>query len=270
LKVNGEKDTANRVYFRGDRLDPEYKDLPAGWPGIVFTNSSRENVLNYAVVQNAYQAIVTTGGAANAQPKLTLNECIIDNAYDVGLYAVNSSVQSRNCLISNCGNDATLGNGGSNLLLIAGNYVFNHATVVTYASSYQTHKQPAVYLSNTDGASPAPLTATFRNSIIWGEGGMVEDELKTVQQTGAAFSVALQNVLYKAKANPSATISNSLSNQQPLFDTVSSSRRIFNFRLRSGSPAENAGAALSGIATDLDGNPRVVATRPDLGCYERQ
>ena len=34
LKVNGLKDTADRVYFQGDRLDDPYKDFPASWPGV--------------------------------------------------------------------------------------------------------------------------------------------------------------------------------------------------------------------------------------------
>ena len=32
LKVNGDKDTVDRVVFRGDRLDDPYRDFPAGWP----------------------------------------------------------------------------------------------------------------------------------------------------------------------------------------------------------------------------------------------
>jgi hypothetical protein len=36
LLVNGLKDTADRVYFQGDRLDDLYKDYPASWPGIFF------------------------------------------------------------------------------------------------------------------------------------------------------------------------------------------------------------------------------------------
>ena len=56
LQVNGQKDTADRVYFRGDRLDEPYNDFPAGWPGFFFTTNSKDNQLNYAVIKNAYQA----------------------------------------------------------------------------------------------------------------------------------------------------------------------------------------------------------------------
>ena len=42
LQVNGLKDTVDRVYFRGDRLDDPYKDFPASWPGIFFHTSSQK------------------------------------------------------------------------------------------------------------------------------------------------------------------------------------------------------------------------------------
>lgn len=271
LKANG--DAAERISFQGDRLDAGYKDLPAGWPGIVFTEPSKENVLSFTNVKNAYQAIVVAAGAANPIPKLTLNECIIDNAYDVGLYGINTSVQSRNCLFSNCGNDANLGSGGSNILLIAGNYIFDHATVVTYTNEYNTHKQPVVFISNSDGFSTAPLSVMFRNSIIYGEGSLVEDELKINNQSGSPFNLTLNNVLYKVKndfAGANVTIINPLQNGQPLFDTINAARRIFNFRLRNGSTAVNAGDTNFSSSSDLDGKPRIVATKPDLGCYELQ
>ena len=51
LTVNGTK--AGNVIFTGDRLDENYKDLPASWPGIYFRGYSKNNVLTYAVVKNA-------------------------------------------------------------------------------------------------------------------------------------------------------------------------------------------------------------------------
>ena len=66
LKVNGEKDTIDRVYFSGDRLDEPYKDYPASWPGIYFRTTSKDNVLNYAVIKNSYQAIAVEDPSPNA------------------------------------------------------------------------------------------------------------------------------------------------------------------------------------------------------------
>ena len=68
--------------------------------------------LTYAVIKNAYQAIVTEKPSINANPKLILHQCIIDNAYDAGIFCVNSSLQADNSLISNCGNNIILSYGG--------------------------------------------------------------------------------------------------------------------------------------------------------------
>src|SRR5688572_8241910 len=101
LVVNGEKWDSTRVVFTGDRLDEPYRSFPASYPGIYFTDASKNNILNYAIIKNAYQGIVVTEPSAGT--KLTLNETIIDNAYDAGLIAVNTSITARNLLVSNCG-----------------------------------------------------------------------------------------------------------------------------------------------------------------------
>ena len=266
LKVNGEKDTASRVYFQGDRLDEPYRDYPAAWPGIYFRNSSVDNILEYAVIKNAYQAIAVEGPSNNANPKLTLNQCVIDNAYDAGIIALNSSVKATNCLVSNCGKNIAIGKGG--------NYEFNHCTVVSYSNAFIQHKEPVLSVSNSDGTGSAPLDASFRNSIFWGDDGsgenkLVEDEVLVVKT--AADNVVFENNLWRVKTIPAnTTISNIINNQPPLFDSIDVSKRFYNFRLNTNpnSPAIDAGIP-SPVLLDLDGNPRPVGL-PDLGCFEKQ
>ncbi|MGZ8542146.1 MAG: hypothetical protein ACXWV6_15955, partial [Chitinophagaceae bacterium] len=154
LKVNGEKDTINRVYFRGDRLDDPYKDFPAAWPGIYFRADSKDNMLNYAVIKNSFQSIATEGLSLSG-PKVTLNQCVIDNSYDAGIIALNSSIRATNCLISNCGRNIAIGRGGD--------YEFTHCTVVSYSNNFIEHKAPVLSVSNTDGTNIASLNAVFRN-----------------------------------------------------------------------------------------------------------
>ncbi len=135
LKVNGEKDTIDRVYFRGDRMDDPYKDYPAAWPGIYFRADSKNNVLNYAVIKNSFQSIAAEGLAAGG-PKVTFNQCVIDNSYDAGIIALNSNIKATNCLISNCGKNIAIGKGGD--------YEFTHCTVVSYHNNFIEHKYPVV------------------------------------------------------------------------------------------------------------------------------
>lgn len=44
---------AEPILFTGSRLDPDYRDLPASWPGIIFRETSKDNVLKFAVIKNA-------------------------------------------------------------------------------------------------------------------------------------------------------------------------------------------------------------------------
>ena len=263
LIVNGEKDTADRVYFQGDRMDEPYKDYPAAWPGMYFRESSRDNILNYAVIKNAYQSIAAEGPSVNANPKLILNQCVIDNSYDAGIIALNSSIVANNCLVSNCGKNIAIGRGGS--------YEFNHCTVASYSNSFVQHKDPVLSASNSDGTNTAPLNAVFRNCIFWGddasgENKLVENEVQV--NSGAGDNVVFDHVLWRVKTAPSNITVSNIIDQAPLFDSINVSKRYYNFRLQPGSAAIDAGAA-STLSIDLDGFPRPVGL-PDLGCFERQ
>ncbi len=261
LLVNGLKDTADRVYFTGDRLDEPYKDYPASWPGIFFQPTAKDNVLNYAVVKNAFQAIGVSDPSPNANPKLTLNECIIENAYDAGVIALNSSVRARNCLITNCGKNVFLAKGG--------NYQFTHCTVVTYANRFIEHKDPVLTVSNFANGTAADLNAVFRNSIFWGEGGLLNDEVAVFKSGNTVFNVNFDYNLWKVQTTPSNITSNQIiTNLAPLFDSINTSRHYYDFRLQSASPAINKGVN-AGVTTDLDGKPRPIGL-PDLGCFEKQ
>jgi hypothetical protein len=266
LKVNGEKYDSTRVYFRGDRLDVPFSNFPAGWPGIFFRQSSKDNVLNFAVIENAYQAIVAEQPSLNANPRVTLNETVIDNIYDAGILAIQSSITARNCQISNCGKNIQL--------VYGGNYNFSHCTVASINNNYIDHKEPVLFVSNNARQNnvliTSALSATFKNCIFWGEGGKTEDEVVVSRQGTDSYQVSFENCLWKVKTPPANITSsaNLLVNTDPLFDSINVERKHYSFRLRNGSPAINKGIHL-GVAIDLDGNPRP-AGLPDLGAFEKQ
>lgn len=260
LVANGT--AANKIVFTGDRLDEPYKYFPASWPGITFGESSSGNLLQHVVIKNAYQAIV-----ANPQLipvlKVVLDACVIDNAYDAGIVAVASSVSARNCLITNCGANIYLAGGGS--------YSFDYCTVVTYTNLYFDHKRPVLFVTNSYDGFLFDLDAKFRNSIFYGEGGLVEDEIVVEKKGSTAFNLSFENILYKSKNPLAYADAASLRNLNPAFDTVNVSKLIYNFRLRDASPCVDAAKPLPGVLFDLDGLTREVpAGKPDIGCYERQ
>lgn len=265
LRVGGKKYDSTRVVFQSDRLDDPYRDFPGGWPGIYFRETSKDNLLQYAIIKNAYQGIVAENPSVNANPKVTLSECVVDNCFDAGILGVRSAINAQNCLVSNCGQNVLLAYGGT--------YDFNHCTVAAYSNSFMLHKEPVLRVANyvKDGNSilTAPLNASFRNCIFWGENGTTEDEVVTDKQGTGAFAVNFQNCLWKVKNTPTnITSANIIANTPPLFDSINTQRRTYNFRLFAESPAINKGIA-TGLLIDLDGDNRNNGI-PDIGAYEKQ
>lgn len=265
LVVNGQKYDSTKVSFQGDRLDAPYSGFPGGFPGIYFRETSTGNRLQYAVIRNAYQAVVVLSPPAGTTPKVLLEQCIIDNSYDAGILAVGGSLQANNCLISNCGKNVVIGGGGS--------YQFIQCTAASYSNALITHTQPVLAIADVaqQGVSvvSGDLQAGFTNCIFWGANGSVDNEVVVSRQGSHAFDVGFTNCLWKVKAAPSGVAATGMIvNQDPQFDSVNNSRAYYDFHLRAGSPAAGVGAGTS-LVIDMDGNPRP-ALAPDLGCYQRQ
>jgi hypothetical protein len=265
LKVLGTSADSTRIQFTGDRLDAPYKDFPGSWPGIYFRGTSHDNQLNYAFIKNAYQGIIADQPSTNANPKVILNECIIDNIYDAGIFGFQSSIDANNCLVSNCGKNIIIAKGG--------NYRFTHCTVASYSNSYLVHKDPVLLVTNytKDGNNylTADLTSSFTNCIFWGEGGSIDDEVVVSKQGSSVFSVTFSNCLWKVKTDPANTThTNMINNIDPEFDSIDTQKQFYNFRLKTTSPAINKGV-ITPLIIDLDGKPRAVGL-PDIGAYEKE
>ena len=264
LTVNGTIN--NKVIFTGDRLDDPYKFLPASWPGIIFRSSSKNNRIQFAEIKNTYQALVVDAPSPNANPKLILQQCIIDNAYNAGLFCSNTSVQAENVLISNCANNI--------FIELGGNYLFSHCTVASYSNNFISHKTPVLSVANftsQNGGLPQNLQAVFTNCIFWGDNGFIENEVIVNKQGSNSFNVTLSHCLFKSTGIPANTnLIMSLQNQDPLFDSIDISNRHYDFRHKNNplAPGINKGIATT-ILKDLDDNNRNVGL-PDMGCYEKQ
>lgn len=265
LLVNGDHYDSTRVYFQGDRLDPPYNTFPGSWPGIIFQSTSSGNDLKYAVIKNAYQAVVAEAPPAGTTPKVLLEQCIIDNSDDAGILGVQGSLQANNCLITNCGKNIELGGGGY--------YIFSQCTAAAYSNNYISHTQPVLSVADEiqQGSSLVigNMQASFTNCIFWGGNGSVTNEVAVSQQSSGSFSVNFSNCLWKEQSSPTGITSTGIiANQDPLFDSVNNATLYYDFHLQGSSPALGAGIT-TGILIDLDGNLRP-ATNPDLGCYQHQ
>jgi hypothetical protein len=258
LHISGEN--YGKVIFSGDRLDDYYKDLPGSWQGIIFSQSSKNNMVSYTEIKNAHRAITVNDPAADNNRKLKLFQCIIDNALDAGILSSNSSIEAINCLIYNCGNNIKITAGG--------NYDFTHCTVAGYSTNFIEPINPVLSISNADSNNQIfALTANFVNSIFYGDNGIVNNEIDVQQSGNNSFIVNFENVLYKASDPIAANFINCIQNADPLFVSIDVSKNKYDFHLQAGSPCINAGKNIFVLA-DLDGNLR--DAEPDIGCYELQ
>lgn len=252
------------VIFAGDRLDDPYINFPGAWPGIYFRATSFDNVLRFTNIKNAYQAVSVQQPSVNTNPKLYMQQCIIDNASDAGILGSNTSITVENTLISNCGKNVNVEYGG--------NYLFTHCTIAAYSNSYVLHKKPAVFLSDANSLNQtASLNAVFRNSIIYGDAGFTDTEIQTNKTGNNAFNVNVDHCLYRAVADPTNVLFMvSTKNMDPLFDSIDNTHRYYDFRniKNAAAPGIDKGMPTS-LIKDLGNNNRNVGL-PDLGAYERQ
>jgi hypothetical protein len=262
LICNGTK--LQPIVFAGDRLDDPYNGFPASWPGIYFRSTSKDNMLQFTNVKNAYQGLVVDAPASNANPKLILKQCIIDNALDAGLLFTNTKVVAENCLVSNCGRGIEASFGG--------NYTFTHCTIASYSNNYVLHKKPSVFLTDANGTNQTnALITLLQNCIIYGDAGFVQNEIQTTK-VGNNFVVNIDHCLYRAVTDPTnASINVSIKNIDPSFDSVDNSRRVYDFRITKNATAAglNKGVATTPLLLkDLDDKNRNVGL-PDIGAYEK-
>ena len=262
LVCNGTK--TQPVFFAGDRLDDPYNNFPGAWPGIYFRATSSDNVLRFTNVKNAFQAISVQQPSVNANPKLLLLQCIIDNASDAGILGSNTNIKVDNTLVSNCGRNVSLEYGGI--------YSFTHCTIAAYSNNYILHKKPAVYISAANSTNQtAALNAVFRNSIIYGDAGFTDTEIQTNKTGGNPFVVNADRCLYRAVADPANMVFNvCIKNIDPLFDSVDNTHRYYDFRNTKNALAPGIDKGiLTTLLKDLDDKNRNVGL-PDLGAYEKQ
>jgi hypothetical protein len=260
LICNGTK--LQPIVFAGDRLDDPYNGFPASWPGIYFRSTSKDNMLQFTNVKNAYQAVVVDAPATNTNPKLILKQCIIDNALDAGLLFTNTKVVAENCLVSNCGSaiDASYG----------GVYSFIHCTIASYSNNYVLHKKPSVFLTDANGNNQTNgLNTLLQNCIVYGDAGFVQNEIET-KKVGSNFAVNIDHCLYRAAADPTnATINVSIKNIDPSFDSVDNSRRFYDFRITKNVTGVGINKGIpTSLLKDLDDKNRNIGL-PDIGAYEK-
>lgn len=279
LIVNGLPD--QKVFFGGTRLEDYLEDAPGQWGtyfqiinngqvfripvgGIWLTQNSTGNVINHAIIKNAY-----TGIQADLS-NLTLTNTEVYNHNSIGLYAQNSTVTGYNNVVGNCGNYSVA-------LTLGGNYNFRHCTFVNYWGG-GVRQTPTLLLNNyyeDGGVIAAPFQAYFGNSIVYGN---IDSEIgfDLVDQFTPQFQFekSLIKIDPDIDTNFPSVFTNIIKNPFPALDFKSTFDN--DYRLDTLTVAQDAGdinitnvAPL--ISTDNTGTVnRVINNIPDMGAFERE
>ncbi|MFN7043746.1 MAG: right-handed parallel beta-helix repeat-containing protein [Flavobacterium sp.] len=161
IHVNGSSSTSealeNEVIFEGDRLEPDFSEVPGQWGTIWLTQGSTNNQIKNLTIKNATVGILVSGNDGTTTPTLVLENTQIYNCSNVGILARTGNIEGRNVVINSCGQASFAGSFG-------GSYEFVHCTFANYWPS-PTHT--AVLLDDYDGNAIYALTkANFKNCII--------------------------------------------------------------------------------------------------------
>ncbi|HET8809426.1 MAG TPA: hypothetical protein VFM65_04085 [Flavobacteriaceae bacterium] len=273
LHVNGELSSdpellENEVIFEGDRLEPQFSDVPGQWGAIWLTAGSTDNHFNHATIKNATVGILMDSNDGGPTPTLTLKNTQIYNSANVGLLAKTGHVYGENLVINNSG-QASLN------LSLGGKYNFVHCTFANYWNS-GIRQFPAVLIENVletpENIFVSDLVeANFTNCIIYGNENI---ELLFNKSEEAAFNFKFKNCLIRFNdfnnnfsgiaeydfENP-ALYENSVLNEDPVF--LDPNKNQLNIGEES---AANGIALPNLVPQDILGTPR--NANPDAGAYE--
>ncbi len=265
LIVNGT--TNNPVIFEGDRMEPDYASVAGQWIGIRFLTDSRDNIISNAIIKNGYVGVEVDSFSNNQNPKLLLQQSVIENMTAYGLAGFTADLFALNNLITNCGNYSFIG-------ALGGNYHLYQNTIATFSTTFNRTTRTFVldnspYTDATGNTIIAafPLNFNLKNNIIYGS---QDDEilLNTNATSGNTSGKGyIQNCLlktldYRGSNSLGNVTFNNIINQDPQFNDFTKS----DLDIKSTSPAKGKGMYVN-IQTDLKGRTRNLSA-PTIGCYE--
>ena len=262
------------IVFQGDRLEPEFDEIPGQWDRIWINenDAGNPNIFNHCIIKNNFLGIQAEPLVLNeddalgpgAVNSLELNNTIIKNNSGASLLIRNYNIDAVNCLFANAGqfNCAITGEG---------EYRFNFCTFGNYWN-FGTRSDPAFFISNrfqdvfgnvqVRELGPAYIT----NSVIYGNSF---NELGyDLDDGGVSNELVFDRVLVKIDdldVSDDSIFPNLIVNQNPRFVNPSDG----DFHLESNSPLINRPLSFLNPVVpndDLEGN-FAVGNR-DWGAYE--
>ncbi len=259
LKVKGTE--SNPVFFQGDRLEEDYKDIPGQWDRIWLMDGRAgvNHEIEYAVIRNGFVGIQAESFVKQTANSLIIRNTIIENQTGIGIFSRWFTIDAANVLIDNCGSYGMA-------LTMGGNYRFIHSTIANYWG-FSTRNNSNLYVSNyaldsLDVPFPIPFSLEMGNSILYGSN---EEEFETDFVGGADSLYVFDHCLIKTKRNLSQFpgFVDCQKNEDPKFEDYST----FDYHPDTLSPVIARGKTDFALEfpKDLDGLDR---STPDVGAYQ--
>lgn len=261
--LNVQGSAGNPVLFTSMRHDGWYDTLPGQWDYIWMMAGSRNNVMDWAVIENGRIGLLVDTNV-NGAPTLTITNSRIQNQFMAGILGQGAHIEGDNLLVTNCGT-ATLA------LQYGGRYIFRNSTFADYWHyGGANRKNPHVILNNCYTANgvayPRPLELVeFDNCIIEGNYRTYRDTLGEILldiEPSVSHNLRFRNCLLRSHV-VEAWSENCLFNQDPCFDTAQGKA----YHPTAESPMTGAGSwDHIALPYDLDNNPR--PNPPTIGAFE--
>lgn len=267
LKVQGT--LAEPVTFQGDRLEPDYKDLPGQWDRIWINegDNTTDSEINYAIIKNGFigiqiEPLVSFSPNPSLRNTLALSNTVIKNMSGVGILGTASNIVGTNTVIANCAQYLTA-------LTLGGSYSFRHCTFANYWNMSE-RTTPSIYLNNYNSALQVNLdSAYFGNCIV---DGTLANEIQLDSTNSAS---APNKFKYKFEFSMLKTTLNTSNSFHYISPYINKSPDFVypdggDYRIYPSSFAKDNGNATIGAKAPLDlfQKDRTADAAPDLGAYE--
>ena len=254
LRVNGTKDEP--VVFQGDQRAFANKNDYAQWDKIWINEGRTDNIINYAIIKNAFIGIQAETLEGKMGNKLILTNSIIQSSEGFGFLGRAYNVEAYNNVFSDCKTSCVVLHGG----------VYNFTNNTIYKpTSWSKQDTTAVIFANYYDVKNVrfidDLKANFINNIIY---GVRSNEFGSGRIEDADFTLNMENCLIRmpdSQLNKLSSHSDLIINENPLVKNVSS----YDFSLNDNSPCKGNGKPTS-ITVDIIGAAR--NNPPSIGAYE--
>jgi len=256
----------NEVIIEGDRLEPDFSDVPGQWGTIWLTDGSTNNEINHLTLKNSVVGLLIDH---NDGTTTTIKNTQIYNSSNIGIYAKTAKIRGENIVINYAGEAALA-------CSLGGNYEFKHCT---FNNNWSSSRQVAVLVDNyyTDSTTNEQVAfdleqAEFKNCIIFGSNQVellltksnVNPDTNWTAPVFSKCQIKFNNTANQFTNNPDYAFLNDtnqiIKNGDPDFFDVAKNKLVIG----ADSDAKNFGNDVS-VPNDILGNSRNGVF--DLGAY---